>query len=85
MTPAAQAAAPGRRIDTSNRPGLHGSRSRGPDFSFDPIVPVITEYMHSHLVPHLPKAMLAATIMVPAALCALCGLILDTVSHARVE
>ena len=48
-------------------------------------VPVITTYLESHLVPRLPTAVLAASIMVLALLSLCCGMILDTVSRGRRE
>jgi hypothetical protein len=48
-------------------------------------VPVIVEFHHTHLVPRLPTALLAAAIAILGFLSFACGLILDTVSRGRVE
>ena len=48
-------------------------------------VPVIMEFHHTHLVPRLPTALLAAAIAILSFLSFACGLILDTVSRGRVE
>lgn len=48
-------------------------------------VPVIATYLETHLVPRLPTAVLAASIMVLALLSLCCGMILDTVSRGRRE
>ncbi len=47
--------------------------------------PVITEYLATGLVPRLPTALLAASLMIIASMSFMCGLILDSVSRARVE
>ena len=47
--------------------------------------PVIIEYSRTGLVPRLPTAVLAASIMLLAFLSIACGLILDTVTRGRQE
>lgn len=47
--------------------------------------PVVREFMDTGLVPRLPTAILAAAMMLLAFLSLACGLILDTVTHARRE
>jgi glycosyltransferase involved in cell wall biosynthesis len=47
--------------------------------------PVVSEYLHSGLVPRLPTAVLATGLMVIAFLSLTCGLILDTVTRGRWE
>jgi hypothetical protein len=48
-------------------------------------IPLITTYLETHLVPRLPTAVLAASIMLMALLSLCCGMILDTVSRGRQE
>ena len=48
-------------------------------------VPLIVEYARTGLVPRLPTAILAASVMLLAFLALACGLILDTVSRGRRE
>ncbi|MGH8228157.1 MAG: glycosyltransferase family 2 protein [Steroidobacteraceae bacterium] len=48
-------------------------------------VPVVIEFMHTHLVPRLPTALLAAALAILAFMSFACGLILDTVSRGRAE
>ena len=48
-------------------------------------IPVIVEFSHTHLVPRLPTALLAAAVAILSFLSFACGLILDTVSRGRVE
>ena len=48
-------------------------------------IPIITTYLETHLVPRLPTAVLAASIMLLALLSLCCGMILDTVSRGRRE
>ncbi|CNL80492.1 Glycosyl transferase, family 2 [Yersinia aldovae ATCC 35236] len=47
--------------------------------------PLLTEYLRDGLVPRLPTAVLAASIMMSAALSFVCGLILDNVTRGRHE
>lgn len=47
--------------------------------------PLLTEYLRVGLVPRLPTAVLAASIMMSAALSFVCGLILDNVTRGRHE
>ncbi|HKQ11096.1 MAG TPA: glycosyltransferase family 2 protein [Rhizomicrobium sp.] len=47
--------------------------------------PVVSEYLHTGLVPRLPTAVLATGLMVIACLSLTCGLILDTVTRGRWE
>ena len=47
--------------------------------------PVVSDYVHTGLVPRLPTAMLATGLMVIAFLSLTCGLILDTVTRGRWE
>ncbi|WP_375396783.1 glycosyltransferase family 2 protein [uncultured Sphingomonas sp.] len=47
--------------------------------------PLAVTYMHTHLVPRLPTAVLATGLIILAALCAFAGLILDTVVRGRRE
>lgn len=48
-------------------------------------VPVIEVYLLEGLVPRLPTAVLAASLMISAMLSFCCGLILDTVTRGRQE
>jgi len=48
-------------------------------------IPVIVEYMRTGLVPRLPTAVLATGLMILASLSLVCGLILQTVTHGRIE
>jgi glycosyltransferase involved in cell wall biosynthesis len=48
-------------------------------------VPVMATYVRTGLVPRLPTAVLATGLEILAALAFTCGLILDTVSRARLE
>ena len=48
-------------------------------------VPVIIEFLHTHLVPRLPTALLAAALSILSVISFACGLILETVSRGRVE
>jgi glycosyltransferase involved in cell wall biosynthesis len=48
-------------------------------------LPVVVEFMQTHLVPRLPTALLAAAIAILSFLSFACGLIVDTVSRGRVE
>lgn len=48
-------------------------------------IPVITTFLETGLVPRLPTAVLAASIMVLSFLSLTCGLILDTVTRGRRE
>jgi glycosyltransferase involved in cell wall biosynthesis len=48
-------------------------------------IPVVIEFMQTHLVPRLPTALLAAAIAILSFLSFACGLIVDTVSRGRVE
>jgi glycosyltransferase involved in cell wall biosynthesis len=47
--------------------------------------PVVSDYLHTGLVPRLPTAVLATGLMVIACLSLTCGLILDTVTRGRWE
>ncbi|MCX7280647.1 MAG: glycosyltransferase family 2 protein [Alphaproteobacteria bacterium] len=47
--------------------------------------PVVSDYVHTGLVPRLPTAVLATGLMVIAFLSLTCGLILDTVTRGRWE
>ncbi|NIF57552.1 glycosyltransferase [Enterobacter sp. Ap-916] len=47
--------------------------------------PILTEYLQVGLVPRLPTAVLAASIMIAAALSFVCGLVLDNVTRGRHE
>jgi glycosyltransferase involved in cell wall biosynthesis len=47
--------------------------------------PVVLDYMQTGRVPRLPTALLATGLVVLAALSAMCGLILDTVTRGRWE
>jgi glycosyltransferase involved in cell wall biosynthesis len=47
--------------------------------------PVVLEYFHTHLVPRLPTALLAVSLMLLAFLALASGLILDTVTRGRWE
>ena len=47
--------------------------------------PLLTEFLKDGLVPRLPTAVLAASIMIAAALSFVCGLILDNVTRGRHE
>jgi glycosyltransferase involved in cell wall biosynthesis len=47
--------------------------------------PVIIEFLHSGLVPRLPTAVLAASLVLMAAISLACGLILNTVTLGRIE
>ncbi len=48
-------------------------------------VPVIVEFAETHLVPRLPSAVLAASLMLLSALLIGCGIVLDSVCRARRE
>jgi glycosyltransferase involved in cell wall biosynthesis len=48
-------------------------------------LPVVIEFMQTHLVPRLPTALLAAAIGILSCLSFTCSLILDTVSRGRLE
>lgn len=48
-------------------------------------LPVIIHYFHTGLVPRLPSAVLAASLIILAFLSFTCGLILDTVTRGRQE
>lgn len=48
-------------------------------------LPVLLTYLETGLVPRLPTAVLAASVMLLAFLALTCGLILDTVTHGRRE
>ena len=48
-------------------------------------VPLAITYMHTHLVPRVPTAILITGLMIIAALCGFAGLILDTVVRGRRE
>ena len=48
-------------------------------------VPLVITYMHTHLVPRLPTAVMVTGLMILAALCLFAGLILDTVVRGRRE
>ena len=48
-------------------------------------IPLIFEFMRTHLVPRLPTALLATAIAILAFLSFGCGLILDSVSRGRAE
>jgi glycosyltransferase involved in cell wall biosynthesis len=48
-------------------------------------VPVVETYLATGLVPRLPTAVLASSVMLLAFLSLTCGLILDTVTHGRRE
>ncbi len=48
-------------------------------------IPVIIEFLHSHLVPRLPTAVLATNLVLLSFLCFVCGLILDSTSRGRKE
>ncbi len=48
-------------------------------------IPVVTEFMHTGLVPRLPTAVLSAALMGLAFLSTTCGLILDSVARGRKE
>jgi glycosyltransferase involved in cell wall biosynthesis len=47
--------------------------------------PIVIEYMQTGLVPRFPTAILATGVMLLAFLSLACGLILDTVTHGRLE
>jgi glycosyltransferase involved in cell wall biosynthesis len=48
-------------------------------------IPVVVQYLHTGLVPRLPTAVLATGLMILASLSLVCGLILQTVTHGRIE
>lgn len=47
--------------------------------------PIFVHFLHTHLVPRYPSALLATGIMVVAVLSLTCGLVLDTVTRGRRE
>ncbi len=47
--------------------------------------PIVTEFLRTGLVPRFPTAILATGIALIASLSITCGLILDTVTHGRLE
>lgn len=49
------------------------------------MVPVVAQYMETGLVPRLPTALLATGVMLTGLLCAVVGLVLDTVTRGRRE
>ena len=48
-------------------------------------IPILITYLHIHLVPRIPTAILSTGIMLLAFLCLTCGVILDNVCNARKE
>jgi glycosyltransferase involved in cell wall biosynthesis len=48
-------------------------------------IPLVTTYLHTHLVPRLPTAVLVTGMTIVAVLCFFTGLILDTVTRGRRE
>ena len=48
-------------------------------------IPLVITYLHTHLVPRLPTAILVTGITIVAVLCFFAGLILDTVTRGRRE
>ena len=48
-------------------------------------LPEVAEFLETGLVPRFPTAILAAALMIIAAMSAICGLILDSVSRSRGE
>jgi len=48
-------------------------------------IPLVTTYLHTHLVPRLPTAVLITGMTIVAVLCFFTGLILDTVTRGRRE
>jgi hypothetical protein len=48
-------------------------------------VPIVGEFLKTGLVPRLPTAVLATGLMILAFLSFTCGLILQTVTHGRLE
>ncbi len=48
-------------------------------------VPVVIEFLHTHLVLRLPSAVLATGLTLLSSLSLMCGLILDSVAHGRRE
>jgi hypothetical protein len=48
-------------------------------------IPLVITYMHTHLVPRLPTAVMATGLTILAALNVFTGLILDTVVRGRRE
>ena len=49
------------------------------------MVPVAAEYMETGLVPRLPTVLVATGVMLTGLLCAVVGLVLDTVTRGRRE
>jgi hypothetical protein len=48
-------------------------------------IPLVVTYVHTHLVPRLPTAILVTGMTIVAVLCFFAGLILDTVTRGRRE
>jgi hypothetical protein len=48
-------------------------------------IPLVLQYLHTHLVPRLPTAVLATGLMILAALAFTAGVVLDSVARARRE
>lgn len=48
-------------------------------------IPVIMQYLNTGLVPRLPTAVLATGLLLLSFLSLVCGLVLDSVAHARRE
>jgi glycosyltransferase involved in cell wall biosynthesis len=48
-------------------------------------IPLVVTYVHTHLVPRLPTAILVTGVTIVAVLCFFAGLILDTVTRGRRE
>jgi hypothetical protein len=49
------------------------------------VIPIVTEFLRTGLVPRLPTAVLATGLMLSALLNLFCGVILQTVTRGRVE
>ena len=47
--------------------------------------PVVTEFLHTGLVPRLPTAVLATGLVLLSSLTVVCGLVLDSVERGRKE
>lgn len=48
-------------------------------------LPVFDDYLHTGFVPRLPTAVLCAALMPLGSILLACGIILDTVTHGRIE
>lgn len=48
-------------------------------------LPIVVDFIHTGLVPKIPTAILAASLGILSSICLACGIVLDSVSKARLE